>query len=86
MGVGIGVSYRLSLVVITRGASPAQQGTLSSLYAAFTYAAAAAGVLAMGVTGNIIGLHQTVVGITVALMCALAMVAKKAPRLAHASE
>lgn len=85
-GVGIGVSYRLSLVVVTRGALPAQQGTLSSLYAAFTYAAAAVGVLAIGIAGNAIGLHQTVIGITVGMICALVLVAKKAPRLAHAYE
>jgi MFS family permease len=86
VGAGIGISYRLSLVVITRGASPAQQGTLSSLYAALTYAAAAAGVLTTGVSGNLLGLHHTVIGVTVLLICSLALVAKKAPRLAHASE
>ncbi|MBT9386078.1 MFS transporter [Pseudooceanicola sp. CBS1P-1] len=43
-----GMSYRLSLVLITHGTSPARQGRLASLYAAITYALAAGSVLVIG--------------------------------------
>jgi predicted MFS family arabinose efflux permease len=58
-GAGLGVAYRLGLLKLTRGASPAQQGALSSLYAAITYAVAAAAVLGAGALGSTIGLEST---------------------------
>lgn len=80
-GAGLGIAYRLGLVMLTKGAAPAGHGALSSAYAAVTYAVAALAVLAAGVAGNAMGVQPVVyivfgiVGIA-ALACAL-----KTPRL-----
>ncbi|MFV0358147.1 MFS transporter [Tropicimonas sp.] len=48
VGAGAGLAYRTALLRLTRGASPATQGRLASLYAAITYSVAAAVVLSCG--------------------------------------
>ncbi|MDM4763875.1 MFS transporter [Galbitalea sp. SE-J8] len=81
VGVGIGVSYRTALVVLTRGSSPARQGALASLYAAVTYGAAATSVLVVGAIADEAGLVPTLVA-AAGVVAALAVVACiRAPRL-----
>lgn len=67
LGAGVGVSYRLNLVMLSRGASPARQGSLSSTYAAISYAMGAAVVLGTGGLGHTVGLSSaaiTALGLT----------------------
>ena len=81
LGVGTGVSYRLALVVLTRGTRPVVQGSLASLYSAITYGFAAVSVLLSGVIGNALGL----VGAVILIFCLCAVsalaLARPAPRL-----
>lgn len=86
IGTGIGVSYRLCLLVVTKGATPEQQSRLSSLYAAVTYTAAASCVLALGFLGNAIGLHRTVMCVFILLTGTLLALARHAPKLINARE
>lgn len=73
-GAGIGISYRMALVVLTRGASPNIHGVLSSTYAAITYASAAIVVTAVGLVGNIFGLEDVVIGaLVVCGLCSAAL-------------
>jgi MFS family permease len=81
LGAGIGVSYRAGLVALTRGETPARQGALSSLYAAVSYAAAAAAVLLVGWMGSAIGVvHAALGALAVTGLVAVAALAW-APRL-----
>lgn len=81
LGAGIGISYRAGLVALTRGTLPAEQGALSSLYAAVTYAGAAVIVLLVGWIGNVIGIVPAALG-AIALAGIAAVVALTwAPRL-----
>lgn len=86
IGMGIGVSYRLGLITFTKGSSPAQQGALSSFYAAITYGAAAICALALGVAGNEFGLHLTVVVLFSILAAFTLLLSGKAPCLGSTKE
>jgi hypothetical protein len=79
-GAGIGISYRMALVMLTKGASPNIHGVLSSTYAAITYAAAAILVTVVGLVGNRLGLEQVVIGSLVLLALSAAALATGAPR------
>jgi MFS family permease len=68
IGAGIGISYRMALVVLTNAASATTHGVLSSAYAAITYGAAAVAVTIGGVAGNAFGLHNVVVCILILLV------------------
>lgn len=81
LGAGVGISYRLCLVVTTKGASIVAQGALSSSYAAITYGAAAASVLGAGVIGNLLGLQATVTMLFAAIVVLSILMARHAPRL-----
>lgn len=81
VGVGAGIGYRVALVVVTRGSSPAQQGALASLFAAVTYAAAASAALLTGAVGNLVGLvPAAAVVLGVVTVSSLALV-RRSPRL-----
>lgn len=81
VGAGIGISYRMALVMLTRGAPPNIHGVLSSTYAAITYAIAAISVILLGMLGNIFGLHNVVVA-ALALMAVLsAVLFRSSPRV-----
>jgi hypothetical protein len=80
-GVGIGIAYRLALVILTKGASPRDHGALSSTYAAITYAVAACTVIAVGAVGNIFGLVSVVTAVLVVLLLICCALLRKAPRL-----
>lgn len=85
LGIGVGVSFRASLIVLTRGATPARQGALASLYAAATYTVAALIVLLIGWIGNITGLIEALfTALGVVGLLALAVTAW-APRLRDTS-
>ena len=86
IGFGIGVSYRLALVVITRGATPAQQGTRASLYAATTYAAAAASVLGAGSWANTTSIPTVVTQGSTLLATLALLLLPIAPRLRDTRE
>ncbi|WP_144721190.1 MFS transporter [Agrococcus jejuensis] len=86
LGVGIGISYRAGLVALTRGATPAQQGALSSLYAAVTYAAAAVAVLLVGGIGNLSGVVPAAIGAFALVGVASLATALVAPRLRDTAE
>ncbi|MGE7961960.1 MFS transporter [Pseudomonas sp. NPDC089918] len=86
IGMGIGVSYRLGLITFTKGSSPAQQGALSSFYAAITYGAAAACALALGIAGNEVGLHMTVIILFGILAALTLLLSGKAPCLGNTRE
>ncbi|SDH68700.1 MFS transporter [Agrococcus jejuensis] len=86
LGVGIGISYRAGLVALTRGATPAQQGALSSLYAAVTYAAAAVAVLLVGGIGNLTGVVPAAIGAFALVGVASLATAVVAPRLRDTAE
>lgn len=81
LGAGVGISYRLCLVVTTKGASVIAQGSLSSTYAAVTYGAAAAAVLGSGLIGNLFGLQSTVAAVFIALVVMAVVMTRHAPRL-----
>ena len=81
LGVGIGVSYRAGLVALSRGASPARQGALSSAYGAITYAVAAAVVLTVGAVGNVTGVVPAAVGALVMTAVGGLVLLPFAPRL-----
>jgi hypothetical protein len=55
LGAGVGTAHRMSLVALTRDASPARQGALASLFAGVTYVAAAGVVLLIGWIGDSTG-------------------------------
>jgi hypothetical protein len=80
-GAGIGISYRIALVVLTKGAPPTIHGVLSSTYAAITYAIAAVAVALIGFVGNRFGLQQVVIGTLVVLALCCAVLLKSAPRV-----
>lgn len=81
LGAGLGIAYRLGLVMLTRGAAPANHGALSSAYAAVTYAVAALVVLAAGAAGNALGV-QTVVYLVFGIVGVSALAAAlRTPRL-----
>lgn len=80
-GAGIGITYRICLVVLTRGASPNIHGVLSSTYAAITYAAAALGVIMIGLLGNVLGLRNVVIAALVVLLALCLAVLKVSPRV-----
>jgi MFS family permease len=86
LGFGIGLSFRLNLVVLTRGASPSRQGALTSLYTAITYAASGSVVLGAGLVGNVIGLVPAALGTMAVVAVATALALIWAPRLRDASE
>jgi hypothetical protein len=81
LGAGIGVSYRLALIMLTKGVSPRDHGALSSTYAGITYAAAAFSVAATGFAGNLFGLKATITVVLVMLTLAFLAIVRKAPRL-----
>lgn len=81
LGAGIGVSYRLALVMLTKGVSARDHGALSSTYAGITYAAAAFSVAATGFAGNLFGLKATITAVLVMLIFAFLSMMRKAPRL-----
>ncbi|MGB8418663.1 MFS transporter [Paraburkholderia sp.] len=60
LGIGIGIKYRIGLLVLTLGAAPAEQSSLSSVYAATTYCVAATTVLVAGSMGESFGLDRFV--------------------------
>jgi hypothetical protein len=60
LGYGIGLSYRLCLVLLTLGLRPELQGRVSSLFSAVTYAVAGAGVLVLGALGSLVDLTTAV--------------------------
>ncbi|MET0747848.1 MAG: MFS transporter [Rhizobium sp.] len=80
-GAGIGIAYRMALVVLTRGASPNIHGVLSSTYAAITYAAAAIAVTVVGLVGNGLGLEHVVIGALVLFGLLSAGLIGNAPRV-----
>jgi hypothetical protein len=82
LGVGIGIAYRLALVILTKGASPRDHGALSSSYAAITYAVAAATVILVGAAGNMFGLVNVVLAVLLILVVTCGALLVKAPRLA----
>ncbi len=82
LGAGIGIAYRLALVILTKGASPKDHGALSSTYAAITYAVAAATVILVGAAGNIFGLVNVVLAVLIILVISCGALLIKAPRLA----
>ncbi|WP_160000681.1 hypothetical protein, partial [Roseomonas sp. 18066] len=85
-GAGIGIAYRLGLVAVTRGASPAEQARRASLYGAATYTAAAAGVLGAGFWASQAGLSAMVAqGFGAMALVALALL-PRAPRFRDARE
>ncbi|NQX28053.1 MFS transporter [Microbacteriaceae bacterium VKM Ac-2854] len=81
IGFGIGVSYRIGLVVFTRGSNPARQGSLAAIYAAATYAAAALLVLSVGGLGNLVGLMTATIILFSAVCVAAVVCIPFAPRL-----
>jgi hypothetical protein len=83
LGVGIGVAYRLALVILTKGASPRDHGALSSTYAAITYAVAASTVIIVGAAGNLFGLVSVVMAVLVILLVACGVLLTSAPRLSE---
>lgn len=81
IGAGAGVAYRAGLVAFTLGASSSRQGALASMYAAVTYAVAAASALIVGRVSDLIGFGPTAVG-AYGLLTLLALLALAwAPRL-----
>lgn len=86
VGAGIGVSYRVGLVALTRGTTPARQGALSSLYAAVTYAAAAIGALLVGWVAVGTGLVVAALGALTAVGVAALLAVLWAPRLGDTLE
>ena len=81
LGVGVGIAYRAALVALSRGASPARQGALSSAYGAVTYAAAAIAVLVVGAAASVFGVIPVAVGAFIIAAAAAAMMLPFAPRL-----
>jgi MFS family permease len=81
LGVGIGIAYRLALVILTKGASPRDHGALSSTYAAITYAVAAITVILVGAAGNMFGLVSVVMAVLAILVLICGVLLVKAPRL-----
>ncbi|GAB2466555.1 MFS family permease [Conyzicola lurida] len=81
LGIGIGISYRAGLVALSRGASPARQGALSSAYGAITYAVAAAVVLTVGAVGNVTGVVPAAIGALVVTAVFGLVLLPFAPRL-----
>ena len=81
LGAGLGVAARTGLVALTRGAEPARQGALSSLFSAVTYGAAAVTMPLFGGIGNSIGLAPIALGglAVIAVLCLVALL--WAPRL-----
>ncbi|WP_284482610.1 hypothetical protein [Pseudodonghicola flavimaris] len=73
------MSYRLSLVLITRGTAPARQGRLASLYAAITCAAVA--VVGAGFLAALVN-YEVMAQVEFVLIGALMLLAlPAAPRL-----
>lgn len=62
LGLGIGTCFRASLVVLTHGAPPADQGALASLFAAANYTGSAVVVALIGWLGNATGLVPAALG------------------------
>ena len=81
LGFGTGLAYRLSLVVLTRGSTPARQGALASLYGAVTYGASTFASLTAGLMGNLVGLRSTVITIFLIIAFVSAWLTGRAPRL-----
>lgn len=79
-GIGIGITYRLGLVTLTRGAPAARQGTLASLYGTVSYGTAAVTTLLAGFAGRHFGLQPTVLTALVALTVLGAVLLRPAPR------
>ncbi|WP_462182857.1 MFS transporter [Klebsiella variicola] len=86
IGLGVGISYRLNLLILSKGASPTQQGTRSSFYAAITYGAAALTVLACGLVGNIVGLKAVVYFFLLITMSITAIFHIPSPKLKDSQE
>lgn len=84
LGVGLGTSYRLALLVLAQRAAPHRQGELSSVFAALTYGTAAIATLLCGAVSNLAGLRPTIlVAFAMIGLCAL-LLACRAPGLGDA--
>jgi MFS family permease len=81
VGAGIGISYRMALVMLTRGAPPNIHGVLSSTYAAITYAIAAISVIVLGMLGNVFGLHNVVLAALALMALFSAILVRGSPRV-----
>lgn len=79
-GAGIGISYRLALIVLTRGAPPTIHGVLSSTYAAITYGVAALSVALVGFAGNFFGLEQVVIAVMILIAIVSIALLRNTPR------
>lgn len=86
LGGGAGVSYRIGLLVITKGCSPSLQSSRSSIYAAITYGAAALVILLAGFAGNIFGISYVVTALFSVLVCIKLGLSAWAPNLKDSME
>jgi len=86
LGIGIGVKYRTGLLVLTLGAAPVEQSSLSSVYAATTYGVAAATVLVAGWMGAHFGLDHLVPWLFIALGLVTIVFSPWAPTLSDSIE
>lgn len=81
IGAGAGIAYRAGLVAFTLGASSSRQGALASMYAAVTYAVAAASALAVGRVSDVVGFGPTTAGVYGVLTVLALLALVWAPRL-----
>ncbi|MEE3662249.1 MFS transporter [Brenneria sp. g21c3] len=86
IGLGVGISYRLCLIMITLGVSASEHGARSSYYAAVTYCAAALVILLAGMLGNFVGLIEIVYLLFFVILVSCSLFFFKAPRLKDAIE
>ena len=86
LGIGIGIKYRTGLLVLTLGAAPAEQSSLSSVYAATTYGVAATTVLVAGWMGGYFGLDRFVPCLFLALGLITIAISPWAPKLSDSVE
>ncbi|MGZ8178194.1 MFS transporter [Williamsia sp. SKLECPSW1] len=79
-GAGIGVAYRAALVHLVRGAPPATQSALASLYGAVTYGAAAVVTLLSGILAQTVSLLPAVTTLLLTLSTLALTLSTIAPR------
>jgi hypothetical protein len=79
-GMGQAVTYTEELLVVSAGASPAEQGEVSSRYSQVAYCASAAMVLTAGAVGSLVDPEVGLVAVLAVIAAGSLLVRPRAPR------